>query len=356
MTEQMKQQDAAKQDPKPFADPEPSTIEIPEQKQLDQNKELQVQKYMNEKIVGNFTKQELDVLQSTIAKGTNKDEFRLFIQTAKSAGLNPFLNHIYPIVYDGRNGRQLNIQISVEGILSLARKVPGFRGVETQLIHENDEFKASIVNGEMKIVQHDIGFPRGQVIGAYAVARREGFADVVVLMEVKEVEKMKTGTNAKMWGAWFNDMFRKHVLKRAAKEQFGIELTENEIVAEGNAAPKPVNQSDMIETGEDQKVSAAEVKANLMSGIRRTMDEKQMNPNDLQAILHKNFPGKLESDLNAQQLAGLQKFVEFYTKPKEPAAAPKRTADPELIDADFEEVDERPNKGENGNEGDSIFD
>lgn len=349
MTEQMKQQETPKQDPKPFADPEPTTIDIPEQKQLDPNKEQQVQKYMNEKIVGNFTKQELDVLQSTIAKGTNKDEFRLFIQTAKSAGLNPFLNHIYPIVYDGRNGRQLNIQISVEGILSLARKVPGFRGVETQLIHENDEFKASIVKGEMKVVQHDIGFPRGQVIGAYAIARRVGFPDVVVLMEVKEIEKMKTGSNAKMWTTWFNDMFRKHVLKRAAKEQFGIELTENEIVAEGNAAPKPVDQSDMIETEEDVKVSAVDVKKNLWSGIRQTMDDKQMNPDDLQGIIFDKFPGMKNDDLNPQQLAGLQKFVEFFKK-ESPAGQQQVT------DVEFDEVDESPKKGENADEGDSIFD
>lgn len=177
-------------------------------------------------LVSSFSQTELDTLKQTIARGTTNEQFALFVQTCANSGLNPFLNHIHCIVYDSqKNGPTMSLQIAVEGILYLARKTEGYKGIDCQLIHENDEFK---FNAKTKEIDHEIGFPRGKVIGGYAVAKRDGFEDLVVLMETNEVEHMLKGRNGHMWKDWFNDMFKKHIMKRAAKLQYGIEIAEED--------------------------------------------------------------------------------------------------------------------------------
>src|SRR5690348_6382967 len=90
--------------------------------------------------IGNFSADEIQVMQQTLAVGTTPAQFNLFVRTAAASGLNPFLNHIYCIVYGGK----MSIQVSVEGIVFLAKRVEGYQGIDTQLVHENDEFSASI--------------------------------------------------------------------------------------------------------------------------------------------------------------------------------------------------------------------
>jgi recombination protein RecT len=185
-------------------------------------------------VVGNFTQKELDTLKQTIAKGTTNEQFALFVQTCVNSGLNPFLNHIHCIVYDGKQGPTMSLQIAVEGIQYLARKTEGYGGIDCQLVHENDEVKvARGDDGNITVKEHEFGFPRGKVIGGYAIAKREGFPDVVVVIEVDEIQHLTKGRNGHMWRDWFNDMLKKHIIKRAAKLQFGIEIAEDEQVQAG---------------------------------------------------------------------------------------------------------------------------
>jgi recombination protein RecT len=176
-------------------------------------------------VIAGFTPEDLQTMQQTIAKGTSPAQFNLFVRTAAASGLNPFLNHIYCIVY----GQQMSIQISVEGIVFLAKKVPGYQGIDVQLVHDNDEFEASIdKEGKWVIDVHKFKFPRGKVIAGYAIAYREGFKPFTVFMERDEVEHNLKGNNRALWEKYFNDFFKKHMVKRAAKGQFGIDISEDE--------------------------------------------------------------------------------------------------------------------------------
>lgn len=195
--------------------------------------------------IGNFTQDDITTMQATIAKGTTPAQFNLFIRTAAASGLNPFLNHIYCIVY----GQTMNIQISVEGIVFLAKKVEGFQGIDVQLVHDNDEFEASIdKEGKWSIDAHKFKFPRGKVIGGYAIAYRDGFKPFTVFMEVSEVEHNLKGNNKALWEKYFNDFFKKHMVKRAAKGQFGVDISEDD---NGNASSevlpeyKPTERKDI---------------------------------------------------------------------------------------------------------------
>jgi len=305
----------------------------------------QVAAVNTDKIIGNFTDMELTTIKNTIAVGTSDEQFKLFVQTCVNSGLNPFLNHIYCIVYGGK----MSVQVSVEGILSLARKTQGYKGVKVQLVHENDEFKFNAANDE---ILHNVGFPRGKVIGGYAIAKREGFDDVVTLMEVSEIEHMKKSSNSKMWNSWFNDMFKKHLTKRAAKQQYGIEITEDEPI--GSSAVDDAgsyervditpNKSNQIQVEDGETVDPEVELKNKWEEINKKLKGYGMEPHDLIAIIQQKF-NKKPVDLSLQQIAALSKFIDLehaerQKKQTEPTQVIEVVAEePEREEIDFENME-----------------
>ncbi|SCM96431.1 Protein RecT [Bacillus mycoides] len=298
-----------------------------------------------EKVIGNFTKMELDTIKSTIATGTSNEQFALFVQTCVNSELNPFLNHIYCIVYGGK----MSIQVSVEGVLHLARQKNGYKGIDVQTVHENDEFEADrSQEGEWVIRKHQVKFPRGKVIGCYAVAQRDGFKDVVVMMETDEVIHMKNGTNKHMWNNWFNDMFKKHAMKRAAKLQYGIEINEDEAVSSSPIDSVPSyepekrvditpNKPSQIQVEDGETVDPEVELKNKQSEVMAKLGEYNMTNDDLQEIAIKHFKVPA-AELNLQQLTGLVKFLglEHKKRLKEQEKAQEEPAQEEI---DFENME-----------------
>lgn len=164
----------------------------------------------------------LDVIRTSIAPTANDQEFLLFVHKAASYGLDPFKNEIFFIKY----GNTARIQFAAEAYLSKAREQEGFQPPDTQMVHENDEFKVSMnkETKQMEVVLHEIGFPRGAIIGAYSIAYRDGHRPVTVIMDIEEISHMFTGQNKDNWKKWTSDMFGKHVQQRALKKQYGLEF------------------------------------------------------------------------------------------------------------------------------------
>lgn len=181
----------------------------------------------------------LEVIRNSIAPTANDQEFLLFAHKAASYGLDPFKNEIFFIKY----GNQARIQFAAEAYLSKAREQEGFIPPDTQMVHENDEFKIAM-NSEtkqMEVIQHEIGFPRGRIIGAYSIAYREGYPPVTVIVDIDEVAHMFTGQNKDNWNKWTGDMFGKHVQQRALKKQYG--LTFEDVTIPQNDASQPEVQT-----------------------------------------------------------------------------------------------------------------
>jgi len=181
----------------------------------------------------------LEVIRNSIAPTANDQEFLLFAHKAASYGLDPFKNEIFFIKY----GNQARIQFAAEAYLSKAREQEGFVAPDTQMVHENDEFKIAMnkETKQMEVVQHEIGFPRGKIIGAYSIAYREGFPPVTVIMDVDEIAHMFTGQNKDNWNKWTSDMFGKHVQQRALKKQYGLSF-EDETITNQQGGVVPENQ------------------------------------------------------------------------------------------------------------------
>lgn len=202
-------------------------------------------------VVGGYTQNELDTLKSTIAKGTTNEQFALFVQTCVRSGLNPFLNQIFCITYNGKDGPVMSIQIAVEGIVALAKRHPQYKGFIASEVKENDEFEIDVVTGEPK---HRItSMQRGKTVGAYCVAYREGAPNMAVVVTIDQVDhflKSSIPNQQKMWRDYLDDMIVKHAIKRAFKRQFGIEVAEDEYAVQSGPEPTPYVRKDVTPEAE----------------------------------------------------------------------------------------------------------
>lgn len=172
----------------------------------------------------------LEVIRTSIAPTATDTEFLLFVHKAASYGLDPFKNEIFFIKY----GNTARIQFAAEAYLSKAREQEGFIPPDTQMVHENDDFRIAKnpETKELEVVKHEIGFPRGKIIGAYSIAYRERYRPVTVISDIEEISHMFTGQNKENWNKWTADMYGKHVQQRALKRQYGLEF-EDETITSG---------------------------------------------------------------------------------------------------------------------------
>jgi recombination protein RecT len=288
-----------------------------------------LQNINTEAVVGSFTQSELDTLKATIARGTTNEQFALFVQTCARSGLNPFLNQIYCIVYNGKDGPVMSIQIAVEGIVALAKRHPQYKGFIASEVKENDEFEIDVVTGEPK---HRITtLQRGKTIGAYCVAYREGAPNIAVVVTTDQVEHLVKGRNGQMWKDYFDDMIVKHAIKRAFKRQFGIEVAEDEYVTAGNSIdnipeyqPQRKDITAEVEVTEGKKqLPAEDDEATKLKKARAEMKEKfaQLgitSPEEMAAYIEKHAKPKGDKPTLAEMM-GLLKIMDMHIAEKQAA-------------------------------------
>jgi recombination protein RecT len=280
-----------------------------------------------------FTQKELEVVVNSIAKGATNEELALFIQICKQNNLNPFKNHIYFIKY----GTQMSIQVSVEGIQYLAQQREDYKGVTVQLVHENDDFEIGVdpESQELKIEKHTIKIPRGKVAAAYAIAKREGYPDKVVVIEAEEVDHLKNKSGSQ-WKTYFNDMFKKHALKRALKLQFGIDVddaTGAQEDSEGSYQPrerKDITPDSFDESVSGELVDEEEQLQEAWDGINHKVKQASLDKKVVTDLVKTNF-NKKPADLTLSQVTGLSKLVDLKINEA------NKKAEPVEMEFDFQE-------------------
>jgi len=280
-----------------------------------------------------FAPQVLEVIRTSIAPTATDTEFLLFAHKAASYGLDPFKNEIFFIKY----GNTARIQFAAEAYLAKARVMEGFQPPDTQMVHENDEFKVAMnkETKEMEVILHEIGFPRGKIIGAYSIAYRDGHRPVTVIMDIEEVAHMFTGQNKDNWNKWTSDMFGKHVQQRALKRQYGLEFDDETIsTGEGeNNIPeyKPEARKDITpnqevidapqQPQEDPKVTAAKAEMKAKFKQLGITTKKAM-----QDYISKNAP-QIGDHPSLADIVGLNQLLDMHIEMNE-----DQSADGDLLD------------------------
>lgn len=209
---------------------------------------------MTPEIKAAFPTEVLEVIRTSLCPTATDPEFLLFAHKAASYGLDPFKNEIFFIKY----GNAARIQFAAEAYLSKAREKEGFQPSDTQMVCENDEFKMvkNLETKEMEVAVHEIGFPRGKIIGAYSIAYRDGYRPVTVIMDRSEIEHMFSGQNKDNWNKWTTDMFGKHVEQRGLKKQYGLEFGEDDL-SQLDQSPDPYVRKDVTNEVDTHRMQLA---------------------------------------------------------------------------------------------------
>lgn len=81
---------------------------------------------------GKMSKNQIELVKRTVAKGASDDELRLFIQVCKGANLNPFLKQVFLVPrWDSNEGKEVRaIQVSIDGFRAIAEESGGYAGNE----------------------------------------------------------------------------------------------------------------------------------------------------------------------------------------------------------------------------------
>ncbi|KAF6636543.1 recombinase RecT [Paenibacillus sp. EKM208P] len=228
-------------------------------------KQLSTEINLNEiQAIGEFGLPELMTMKETLGKKLTIPQFNLFMYQMNRMKLDPSLKHAFPIPY----GDTIDIRIAYEGYHAKAQESEGYQGVYNQVICENEveDFEAETdEEGVIVSIKHKIRFPRGKVMGAYSIAKREGRKNAIVLMDVSEVQKW-VKKNPNFWkledGSIDPDMFKKHAGTRAIKAQYDIAAVVEDSMESLNAGSAVPSYERRDITAESDAAAAAAKQGN----------------------------------------------------------------------------------------------
>src|SRR3990167_5112551 len=81
-------------------------------------------------VFGKLTRNQLELIKRTVARGASDDELRLFVQVCKGANLNPFLRQVHLVPrWDSKLGQEVRaIQVGIDGFRAVAESSGVYAG------------------------------------------------------------------------------------------------------------------------------------------------------------------------------------------------------------------------------------
>ena len=130
----------------------------------------------------------------------------------------------YGILPDGRNahlipyGQECQLQFDYKGFVHILIRDGVAKKVYCETICANDKFTWK--NGE--IVNHEISFPRGEILGVYCDITLADDTHQYELMDRDEIDKIKAcsrglSSASSPWNRFYSEMAKKSVFRRATK-------------------------------------------------------------------------------------------------------------------------------------------
>ena len=134
--------------------------------------------------------------------------------------LNPASGYAYLVPeYSKQVKRNVcQLRISFKGLIKLATDTGAISWVKAEVVKDQDTFE---YRGPCNMPLHHMNpfAPRGETVGAYCVAKTKEGELLVDVVSRPELDHIKScAKTAAVWDNWFDEMAKKAIIKRAAKQ------------------------------------------------------------------------------------------------------------------------------------------
>lgn len=210
-----------------------------------------------------FAPEQVRLMRDTVAKDCTEPEFHFFLEVCARYEFNPFLGEIYAAKMRGKNGSPGRVAIIVgrNGWVKEANRQPDFRGLDSDVVRENDVFRMVRTPDGRRSIHHEYEITgekgRGKVIGAWAEIRfKSDRAPVYTYLPVEEYKP--SNLDYTPWGKQESVMMEKCAIVAALRTAFPIggvydEAEMSHLVASGEADVEAVAEE--IEWGDDEAMA-----------------------------------------------------------------------------------------------------
>ncbi len=126
--------------------------------------------------------------------------------------------------------------------------------IDAQIVHEADHFEQTL--GDDASIVHrapKLGTPRGEPLGAYAIAKLPNgmvMREVMDRDQIEQVRKASRSANAGPWQQWWTEMARKTVIRRLAKRLPILDASVAESLGDSGIAGKAPPRSPRSRCGD----------------------------------------------------------------------------------------------------------
>lgn len=159
---------------------------------------VQVQPPQTVTVNGDFSREQVELIKSTICKGATDDELKLFLQVCKSKKLDPFSKQIHAIKRPTKVGNNwvdvMTFQIGIDGFRAIAERTGRYEG-QTQPLWCGED-------GEWKDVWLSNKQPAAAKVGVYKTVFREPLVRTALYREYVQTAKDRESNEYKPNSMW----------------------------------------------------------------------------------------------------------------------------------------------------------
>lgn len=159
--------------------------------------------------------EQVKTIRNTVARDLTPAEFQMGLALAAHYNLDPLLKEIWFVKGKARDGSpgQTLIMAGRDGFLKVARARPDFRGIDCDVVRENDDFRVTRAADGSRTVEHSYeGGPakRGKILGAWCIATFDGKIPFYYFADLDEyMPKSEPKIKYSPWGSQVSVMILK---------------------------------------------------------------------------------------------------------------------------------------------------